>query len=105
MQIKAGVDIRGMQPQVVLAMVTADRIYEEAGRELVVTSVCDGKHGEGSLHYSGSAFDLRTTAAGIPAEAVQRIAAKLRAALGAQFDVVVESDHIHVEFDPKEAQV
>ena len=105
MLLKSDVDLRGMQPQILVAMIAAERIYQEAGRELMITSVTDGKHMEGSLHYKGHAVDMRTTAVGIPAETVQRIAAKVKSALGPQFDVVVEGDHLHVEFDPKDGKV
>lgn len=30
------------------------------GKEIVVTSILDGVHGEKSLHYNGMAFDMRT---------------------------------------------
>jgi len=102
MRLKAGVDLRGVQPEILIAIVVADGVYSEAGHDAVITAVRDGKHKDGSLHYRGQAFDLRTVAAGMSPEKSERIASKLRAALGPQFEVVVETDHIHVEFDPKD---
>ena len=63
--------------------------------EMVVTSGKDGKHGENSLHYKGRAVDLRTR------DFTDIWATKLRMALGKGWDVVVESDHIHVELDDR----
>lgn len=57
-------------------------------------------HMAGSRHYSGDALDLRiweSNAAGVTVT----IADELRYFLGPDYDVVIESDHIHVEYDPK----
>lgn len=56
----------------------------------------------GTLHPSGRALDFRTNdlpggALGVPA---QQLAAGLQNALGADFDVVLEGDHCHVEYVP-----
>jgi len=71
--------------------------------DCVITSASDGKHGPNSLHYSGQALDLRTRH--IHGQGLQLVVDKLREALGSQFDVVLESDHIHLEFDPRAEQV
>lgn len=104
MKIKAGVDLRGLTVPMAIAALVAEDVYRDAGRELVITSACDGVHMPGSLHGSGRALDLRTRAAGIQEQEAERIARRLRAALGEQFDVVVERDHVHVEFDPQDKE-
>ena len=38
-------------------------------------------------------------------QALQAIVDKIKDCLGEQYDVVLESDHLHVEFDPKEKVV
>jgi hypothetical protein len=79
----------------------AQSIYAALGVPYVVTSGTDGKHSAGSLHYSCGAMDIRRwdlDRAGKTATAVSQ----LRGALGRNFDVILESDHIHVEFDPKD---
>jgi len=74
-------------------------IMEETG-EFCITSVIDGKHRPNSLHYSGLAFDLRTRHLKTE-DGVKNVAAEIRGALGREYDVVVEKDHIHIEYDPK----
>lgn len=98
--IKAGVDLRGLTPQMAVAYTIASAVYQRHNYECVITSGSDGKHGPNSLHYSGRALDLRTNH--LRAESVHPIYMKLKQALGEQFDTVLESDHIHIEFQPKE---
>lgn len=101
--IKPGVDLRGLAPQLVLAYVVALDVYrEKVGLPCVITSASDGKHGPNSLHYSGKALDLRTNS--LRPDQIHPVYLALKTALGEQFDVVLESDHIHVEFDPKEPE-
>jgi hypothetical protein len=99
--LKPCVDLRNIQPQTVLLLMIARGVYNDHGHDLTVTSVCDGKHGENSLHYKGLAADLRTVAAGIGAARAEVLACEMRKRLGPQYDVVVEPTHIHAEFDPE----
>lgn len=66
--------------------------------DVIITHGMDGQHMEGSLHYEGAAIDLRIS--NIPQHMRASYIATLKARLGTKFDVVRESDHIHVEFDP-----
>lgn len=102
MVLKDGVKLTGMQPQILLALFIADRIWLAAGTELTVTSVNDSKHMEGSLHYTGAAADLRIH--DLPEEKWAGLRDALKARLGTGlYDVVLETDppHIHVEYQPK----
>lgn len=98
--IKQGVDIRGLKPEMVIAYVIACNVYNKYSALCTITSALDGVHSVGSLHGKGYALDLRTN--NIAPDFVQLIVVDLRVALGSLFDVVLEKDHIHVEFDPKE---
>lgn len=99
--IKPGVDLRGLVPQMAVAYSIALYLYHEKfGVPCVVTSGSDGKHGPNSLHYKGKALDFRTN--NLRGPQVHPIYLALKEALGAQFDVVLEDDHIHCEFDPKD---
>lgn len=86
------------------AISVAASAYGAHGVELVVTSLRDGRHMQGSLHYSGNAVDLRRW--DIDAKQVtSQVVAQIRSQLGSDYDVILESDHIHIEFDPKGKQV
>lgn len=99
MKFKEGIITTGVRAEVVLALMVIDKVYENHGLDLVVTSVCDGKHSVTSLHYSGQAADLRIWNMEDPATVVEEI----KDALGRNpdYDVVLESDHIHFEWQPK----
>ncbi len=103
--IKPGVQINGVQPEIVLAILVAKDIWERNGYEYTCTSLLDGQHSPGSLHYAGLAFDSRTweddqgTQMGYAKK--QELADQLKNALGSDWDVVVEATHIHTELDVK----
>jgi hypothetical protein len=88
-----------VQPQIFHAITVAAMVYAVAKTPLVVTSLMDGKHSQRSLHYKGLAVDLRIWNLNAP---VEQVVTALRSALGEDYDVVLESDHIHVEYDPEE---
>lgn len=97
MKLKEGVSLKDVSWRMFHAAVVAERVYGRRGVELVITSANDGKHGDKTLHHRGLALDLRTwTLKGREAE----VAAELRRELGDDYDVVLEKDHIHVEYDP-----
>ena len=96
--LKPGVRITGMRPEILLAAVAAMEVYKAAGHDLTITACVDGKHTTGSLHYAGAAVDLRSR--DLHPEDVQKVIARLKACLGDDFDVVLEVDHLHVEFQP-----
>ena len=71
--------------------------------ECTITSANDSKHSEKSLHYNGCALDFRTKDYAGDKQALRD---RIKAALGPDFDVVLEAlgednEHIHVEYDPK----
>lgn len=105
MRIKRGVRLKGdgiaIGPEIAYALGVSRQIFVEyAGVPMTVTSVLDGKHKTGSLHYKGKAADLRTRNMMAPAR--ELVHSKIRSALYVWgFDVVLETDHIHIEYDPK----
>lgn len=103
-KLKAGVSIEGASWRMFWAAIIADSVYQENGAEAVITSGADGKHSRTSKHYpennaSGlvEALDFRTWNVLHPG----RVALRIREKLGPDYDVVLESDHIHIEYDPK----
>jgi hypothetical protein len=98
--LKPGVRITGMRPEILLAAVAAERVYQEVGHNFMITACVDGKHMAGSLHYTGAAIDVRTH--DVPVAQLQQIVTHIRECLGGDFDVLLETDHIHIEFQPKQ---
>ena len=105
MKIKAGVKLTDLKPQMALGAVIVRDVYTslDPSCSCTITSANDSKHGDGSLHYYGRALDFRThDFTGDKAE----LRAKVKDALGNDFDVVLEgvgtpNEHLHVEHDPK----
>ncbi|MCA9340424.1 MAG: hypothetical protein KDA17_05910 [Candidatus Saccharibacteria bacterium] len=102
MKLKPGVNPLRMRPEIVLAVIVANEVYALHGRGLVVTSICDGVHSARSYHYAGLAIDCRTRYFD-SAEQINDVAEEIRARLGEFYDVVIESDHLHIEFDENRA--
>ena len=71
---------------------------------VVVTSGNDSPHMDGSLHYKNLAIDFRTGHSWetplMSEEEAREIRDELKARLGLGFDVVLEKDHLHCEYDP-----
>lgn len=64
---------------------------------MTITSGNDGKHMRNSLHYENKAIDIRTSDMNDP-----ELTAKLiQLTYDKELDVVVENDHIHIEYQPK----
>ncbi len=113
-ELKAGVRLDNLSPQIVLALMIADGVWEDQWDDLVgdplrvalvVTSINDGKHSRTSLHNIGHACDLRTKT--LASNAAKRwFAAEVKRRVGVEFDVILEklgtvNEHLHVEYQPK----
>lgn len=101
MILKKGVKILDIQPETVMCCIVVDGIYKEHGRPegVTITSVVDGKHSDNSLHYTGFAIDTRTRY--FNKEKQQELVGDIRRHLTDEFDVILEKDHCHIEFDPR----
>ena len=100
LKLKSGVSMNGVKPELVLGLQVALGYFSSCGiNDMVITSLVDGKHSTGSLHYVGYAADLRIWA--INEEDLAEFTEGLAVELGNEFDVVLEKDHIHMEFQPK----
>jgi uncharacterized protein YcbK (DUF882 family) len=64
---------------------------------VTVTSGCDGKHLENSSHYRGKAFDFRIH--DLSSSQARTWADRLRLTLGTRYFVLLEPNHIHVQFN------
>lgn len=98
---KSGVKLEGVKPETVLGIIIAATVFASHGYLFTLTSVTDGKEWRSaeSLHPFGYAFDCRIW--DVPKKKLEPLCAALKNALGPEFDVVLEKDHIHIEFDPR----
>jgi hypothetical protein len=97
MNLKPGVRLTGADGALAIALQVADSVYRSFNLDMTVTSVTDGRHKTGSFHYRGLAADVRTR--NIAEKDRPALLTALRAAL-ADWDVVDEGDHFHIEPSP-----
>ena len=90
------VRVQGIRPELVVALMITSQVHIEHGREFVITSITDGKHSTTSLHYCGCAFDCRVY--GLYDKDVRD---EIKARLNNDYDVILEDNHIHIEFQPR----
>ncbi len=99
MNLKPGVDMNGVQPEILDACAKIHYLMEQTG-QFTITACLDGKHKTGSLHYKGLAVDIRSRH--IPDAQKDSVLAAIKATLGRDYDVILEPTHFHLEYDPKE---
>ena len=106
-QLKEGVKINGLKPEMLLGVMICHEVWRRncPGIPFVITSVTEGKHGKGSLHYPGLAIDFRIRNIVSGALSIDQIKNNLFTdlvdSLGENYDVVLEETHFHIEYQPK----
>jgi hypothetical protein len=104
LRLKAGASLENVSWRMFYAAILAEGIFKKHGaNELVITSGADGKHSLLSKHYPENNASRLVEALDFRTWNVDKdiVAADLRRKLGPNYDVVIESTHIHVEYDPK----
>ena len=81
-----------LQPVARKGLGRVHELYENYDESLLITSLRDGNHMAGSLHYDGLAFDARKG---------RRTLKQVKKVLGPNWDVVEGSTYYHCEYDPK----
>ncbi|MBU0995949.1 MAG: hypothetical protein KJ737_25935 [Proteobacteria bacterium] len=94
MLLKMGVDISRLERPIRRALNHIEKVFQKYGKEAVITSTYEGNHSPGSLHYANLAVDVRSKDL-----SDKEVLQELRNLLGRAYDVVLEGDHIHVEYD------
>ena len=97
MLVKLGVDISRLNRPIRRTLNKIDTVFRNYRREPVITSTYEGNHSPSSLHYCNDAIDIR-----IPTENLNLIFKELKDTLVNHFDIIQMSDHLHIEYDPKE---
>lgn len=104
LKLKSGATLENVSWRMFWAAIVADGIYKRHGGEAIITEGADtigraawSKHHRDPVTGLVNAVDLRTHNVDNPGT----VARELRRKLGPSYDVVLEKDHIHVEYDPK----
>ncbi len=77
--------------------------YYKFNQVCVITSAVDGVHSEKSLHKKGRAVDYRTWY--FEDDQLEHLVKEIRKNLPSGYDVVLEQDHLHIEYDPYDPKV
>lgn len=88
------VNLQGLRPEMVIGLMVANGVYIAHGKDMVITSALDGKHS-----YAGCAVDLRTNY--FTKSTAIKVRDEIKERLGIDFDVILESDHLHIEYQPR----
>lgn len=105
---KDGVPRDSLTENAVRAAAVAKKYFDELNISFLVTSTTDStsssdsktRHMVGSKHDHGDAVDISIRGLG-GAAAVKSIVDNIRRDLGDDYDVLIDKDHIHIEYDPK----
>lgn len=99
MKLKDNVKLLGIKPELLIAIIICNSIYQKFDIELVITSCVDGKHSKNSLHYSGNAVDIRIS--NIPTSEIKsKIFNEIKNSLTQDYDLIDEQTHFHLEYQP-----
>lgn len=99
LKIKKGVNITGIKPEMNIAIIAAMQFCTDIEKDCVITCALDGQHMKSSLHYVGYAVDFRIRHMNKTERKMFKVA--MKDALVDNFDVILESSHLHVEYQPE----
>ena len=102
LRFKSGIGVGGLHAEILWALDRARDVWEICApgvAYVTVTSGRGGKHSLRSIHFMGLAVDLRRR--DLSEAEVVAILPALKARLGDNFDVVLEPDHWHLEYQPE----
>lgn len=95
---KSGVNDEGLKKPIVSILNQLDQITQEIlKRDTIITSGVETRSGYRSLHPEGLAIDIRTRDA--TKDQAQQIVHRIAETVGPCYDVILESNHIHIEYD------
>ena len=96
---KDGVSVVGIKKEIISIIGFLSYVFYSMEKPLVITSCTDGKHMKGSKHYSGYAIDIRIRH--LTQKETDSFIWRFKFWYEKDYDIVLEKDHIHVEYDPK----
>lgn len=98
----AGVKFDGVKTATLAGIMVVSFVYHRSGHACTILKLVTENPGItrlGTAHDRGLAFDVRTQM--IAKNKQPAMVLSLKAALGDAYDVVLEKDHIHIEYDTK----
>lgn len=98
LEFKPGVSVNGIKKEIIAIIGFFSYVFESMGKPFVITSCTDGKHMKGSKHYSGNAIDIRICH--LTQKEIDSLIRRFKLWYDKDYDIVLEKDHIHVEYDP-----
>ena len=100
LMFKKGVNVYGLQPEMLMALDLVEPLFEAHDRDCIVTSTRKDKHSAHSHHYKGLAVDLRSRHLMLSER--EEILVGISNELGDKYQVMLETnpDHFHIEYDP-----
>lgn len=96
MVVKLGVDTSRLNREIRQTLNMVEREFNLYNWEAVVTCTYEGTHEPGSLHYADDAYHVKK-----PPHSETLVLESIRRDLGKDFNVIVELDCYHIEYDPK----
>ncbi len=95
-----GVRVRSPYVAMALLIAVVHETFRELGVDAIVTSVSDGRHSSTSLHYSGFAIDWRTR--DLPDDLARTLLRdRIVSRLGVDYEIILESHHLHCAWEPR----
>jgi len=85
-----------LRPEMRHGVFACEYVMNKYGEELTITWIRGGKHKEGSLHAKRRAIDGL-----LPGVRQAEIFGEIKDLIGPEYDLVIEEDHFHLEWDPK----
>lgn len=99
--IRCGARAVGAKAEILCVIPLLMEIFRNHDHPFVITSLTEGTHSLNSLHRFGLAVDVDFREDQFTPQQGQWIIDDIARALGPDYDVVFEGNHIHVEYDPK----
>lgn len=95
---KLGVSLLGLKSPILHALIIMCNLTtSNYGKNITVTSTTEGVHREASLHPCGYAVDIRSWS--FTTKQMVDIYAYMSNNLGPDYDVIMEKDHLHIEYE------
>jgi uncharacterized protein YcbK (DUF882 family) len=98
-RVKKNVVFKAIRREVIELLDALDQISNGMDKDIWITSANDGVHRKNSYHYKNLALDIRIW--NLTKIEIEQSMIDLVNYLGSYYDIVLEKDHIHIEFDER----